>query len=99
MLLFSNAADADAVRGAAAEVDVAAETLALDYLVRVIGVDVQLPADAPAEALHPIACGGEPGHVAFFAPDTFANEGGFSVAVSRLAADSSAVTPEGNTNV
>ena len=99
VLLFSNAADADAVRGAAAEVDVAAETLALDYLVRVIGVDVQLPADAPAEVWHPIAFGDEPEHVAFFAPDTFANEGGFSVAVSRLAADSSAVTPEGNTNV
>lgn len=85
-LLFSDPADADAVAEAFDAADVAGETLALEHALLLDGRDVHLPADAPAEVWHPVAFGAEPEHVAFVAAGQYANRGGISVAVSRLAA-------------
>ncbi|UNK72204.1 isoleucine--tRNA ligase [Microbacterium sp. H1-D42] len=82
-LLFSSAEDADAVAAAFETAGVAEETLATEHRLQVIGREVQLPADAPGEVWHPIAFGVAPEHVEFVAPGTYANGGGFYVAVSR----------------
>lgn len=83
-LLFTSAADGDAVASAFDVADVAGETLALEYDLQVAGRDVQLPADAPGEVWYPLAFGGVPEHVAFQRPGLYANEGGFWVAVTRI---------------
>ena len=68
-----------------AAADVAGETLAVELSVMVEGRDVNLPADAPAEVWHPAAFGTAPEYVGFVAPGTYANQGGFHVAVTRVA--------------
>ncbi len=83
-LLFSNAADGDAVAAAFEAADVAGETLAVEHTLQVAGRDVQLPADAPGEVWYPIAFGEVPDHVSFQQPGLYANEGGFHVAVTRI---------------
>ena len=82
-LLFTHPDDADAVRSAFDVADIAGETLAREWAVLLDGVDVHLPADAPAEVWHPVAFGAAPDHVAFQRPGLYANQGGFFVAVTR----------------
>ncbi|MBS1673338.1 MAG: isoleucine--tRNA ligase [Actinobacteria bacterium] len=83
-LLFGSTADADAVLAAFELAGVAEETLALQHRVQASGRDVHLPADAPAEVWHPVAFGALPEHVEFVPAGTYANAGGFHVAVSRI---------------
>ncbi|KRA23282.1 isoleucine--tRNA ligase [Microbacterium sp. Root61] len=83
-LLFSDAEDAAAVRSAFDIADVAGETLALDHGVLVEGEGVHLPADAPAEVWHPLVFGAVPEHVGYVPSGTYANRGGFHVAVTRM---------------
>jgi isoleucyl-tRNA synthetase len=83
-LLFTSGADADAVASAFATADVAGETLAVEHDLKVVGRDVNLPADAPGEVWYPIAFGAVPGHVSFQRPGQYANESGFHVAVTKV---------------
>ncbi|GAA2013834.1 isoleucine--tRNA ligase [Microbacterium ulmi] len=83
-LLFSDAADAEAVSSAFEVADVAGETLAIEHEVRVVARDLHLPEDAPGDVWHAIAFGAEPEHVAFQRPGQYANQGGFYVAVTRI---------------
>ncbi len=83
-LLFSSAADGDAVGAAFDVADVAGETLATEHTLAVIGRDLHLPADAPSQIWHPVAFGAEPEHVAFVIPGQYANESGIHVAVTRI---------------
>ncbi|WP_404433110.1 isoleucine--tRNA ligase [Microbacterium lacus] len=85
-LLFTDAADGDAVRSAFDLADIAGETLALEHSVLVAGADVHLPADAPAEIWYPIAFGDMPDHVSFQKAGQYANTGSFSVAVTKVEA-------------
>lgn len=84
-LLFSSAADAAAVESGLEAADVAGETLATELSVLVEGRDANVPAGAPAEVWQPAAFGAAPEYVGFVAPGTYVNEGGFHVAVTRVA--------------
>ncbi|MGB4135783.1 MAG: isoleucine--tRNA ligase, partial [Microbacterium sp.] len=83
-LLFESEADADAVLAAFDLAGVAEETLAVEHRVQADGRDVRLPADAPTEVWHPLAFGVVPEHVEFVPSGTYANDGGFHVAVTRV---------------
>ncbi|AZS36939.1 Isoleucine--tRNA ligase [Microbacterium lemovicicum] len=85
-LLFTAEVDGDAVASAFEIADVAGETLAVDHAVSVAGRDVHVPADAPAETWHPVVFGHLPEHVTFVPAGTYANTGGFHVAVTRAEA-------------
>jgi len=83
-LLFADAEDGDAVASAFDVADVAGETLAVEHRLLVAGRDVHVPEDAPQDTWHPVVFGHLPEHVAFVPPGTYANRGGFHVAVTRV---------------
>ncbi len=82
-LLFASAEDGDQVASAFDVADVAGETLAIEHRVQVVGRDVHVPSDAPPDTWHPIVFGHLPEHVTYVPAETYANEGGFHVAVTR----------------
>jgi isoleucyl-tRNA synthetase len=85
-LLFADHTDADAVSSAFAVADVAGETLALEHAVLVDGHGVHVVPDTEPDVWQPAVFGAQPEHVAYVAKGTYANRGGFHVAVTRLEA-------------
>ncbi len=85
-LLFASHEDADAVSSAFDAADVAGETLALDHAVLVNGHGVHIPEDSTPQVWHAVVFGGEPEHVGYVPAGTYANRGGFHVAVTRIEA-------------
>ncbi|WP_438352829.1 isoleucine--tRNA ligase [Microbacterium sp. CJ88] len=85
-LLFAAEGDGDAVGSAFETAGVAGETLAVQHAISVEGRDVHVPADAPADTWHPVVFGHLPEHVAYVPAGTYANVGGFHVAVTRAGA-------------
>jgi isoleucyl-tRNA synthetase len=83
-LLFDDAGDGDRVETAFDLADVAGETLAVESRVQIVGRDVHVPLDAPPDTWHPNVFGALPEHVTFVPAGTYANEGGFHVAVTRV---------------
>ena len=66
--------------------DVAGETLAVDFAARVAGRDIEVPGDPADTAWQAEVFGSMPDHVGYVPAGTYANEGGFHVAVSRVGA-------------
>ncbi|MFG6492028.1 isoleucine--tRNA ligase [Microbacterium sp. P03] len=85
-LLFADPVDGDAVASAFDVANVAGETLALAHDVQVVGRDVHVATDDPPETWHPTVFGTLPEHVSYVPAGTYANAGGFHVAVTRTAA-------------
>ncbi|MBN9223377.1 MAG: isoleucine--tRNA ligase [Microbacterium sp. SCN 70-27] len=83
-LLFAAAADGDAVASAFDTARVAEETLAIAHRIAVAERDIHLPADAPGEVWYPLAFGENPEYVGYVPAGTYANTGGFHVAVTRI---------------
>nr|WP_274635659.1 isoleucine--tRNA ligase [Microbacterium bovistercoris] len=90
-LVFADAQDGTAVAGAFETADVAAETLAVEHELKVLGRDVQIseelaerPDSWSAETLAGVAFERTPQHVAPFAARAFANTGPFWVAVTKV---------------
>ncbi|MCR2800999.1 isoleucine--tRNA ligase [Microbacterium sp. zg.Y818] len=85
-ILFESTADAAALELGVDAADVAGETLAVDLAARVAGRDIEVPGDASDNGWYAEVFGSRPDHVAYVPPGTYANEGGFHVAVSRVSA-------------
>ncbi|MDL5350358.1 isoleucine--tRNA ligase [Microbacterium sp. zg-YB36] len=85
-LLFESADDASALEAGVDAADVAGETLAVDLAARVAGRDIGVPSDMAGDQWHPDVFGATPDHVAYVPAGTYANRGGFYVAVSRVSA-------------
>ena len=84
-LLFESADDASSLETGIDAADVAGETLAVDLAARVAGRDIEVP-QTPDATWHPDVFGDTPDHVAYVPAGTYANQGGFHVAVSRVSA-------------
>jgi isoleucyl-tRNA synthetase len=84
-LLFDDAEDAGAVASAFDLADVAGETLAIEHTLLLAGRDVHVSADDPEDTWHPVVFGHLPERVVFVPAGTYANRGGFHVAVTRKA--------------
>ncbi|MBN9168492.1 MAG: isoleucine--tRNA ligase, partial [Microbacterium sp.] len=87
-LLFSDHGDGNAVQSAFDTADVAGETLALEHAVLVDGHGVHVVSDTEPEIWQPAVFGTQPEHVVYVPKGTYANRGGFHVAVTRLEAAS-----------
>ena len=75
--------DADAVASAFDVADVAGETLAVEHAVLVNGHGVHIPADAPPRSGTP-SCSAASPSTSVRSAGTYANRGGFHVAVTRI---------------
>ena len=85
-ILFESATDAESLELGVDAADVAGETLAVDFAARVAGRDIEVPGDPADTAWQAEVFGAMPDHVGYVPAGTYANEGGFHVAVSRVGA-------------